>query len=301
MIFDELLWNYNLKKVKKYINKNNSKPSRKSKDITIKKLGKWFFNQNIYYKNKKNKIMNNEHIRIKWENFINEYFLTSDEIWNNNLNKVKLYIKNYNCKPSRYNKDKDIKKLGLWIINQQKKYKNNIIDSFLHTDLQKNNNINKWEQFINEYSDYFLNNDELWNNNLEKVKNYIKENKCRPSNSNKDNNIKSLGIWMSNQHIHYKNNKFIMKNNNIKIKGEEFINEYKEYFLSNEELLNNKLEQVISYIKENNHKPSINSKGKKLNFWIYTQQKNYKSNKFIMKNNNIRIIWEEFIKKYKII
>ena len=201
---DEIIWNDNFEKVKSYIKKYNCKPSEKSKDNNIKKLGYWIKKQQINCKNKN-----------KWEQFINEYkeyFLSYEELWNNNLEQVIFYINKNNCKPSKN------KYLCRWITIQQYNYKNN-------KKLMKNNNIRiKWEQFIEKYKKYFLSYEEIWNNNLKEVKLYIKKNKCEPSRYDKDENCKKLFHWLVIQQHNYKNNIKTINNNNLRIKWEKFIN-----------------------------------------------------------------------------
>ena len=222
------IWDNNLEKVKLYIQQYKCKPLYYSKDNNIKKLSRWIINQqnnynvnivtNFLYINSPN-IMN-KNIQNKWMDFINEYkeyFLNIEDTWDNNLEQVKTYIKKYNCKPAEKSKDINIKHLGCWIKTQQVNYKNNKKN-------MKNNNIKiKWEEFINEYKEYFLSTDEIWNNNLEQVKIYIKEHNCKPSQNNKNNKIKYLGLWINIQQKNYKNNKFNMKNNNIKNKWKKII------------------------------------------------------------------------------
>jgi hypothetical protein len=61
----------------------------------------------------------------------------------------------------------------------------------------------------------------------------------------------------------------------------------------------NKLKQ---YINKNTKLPSNSSKDdkiKQLGNWIQTQQKNYKNKTEIMKNEEIRKLWKEFIEEYK--
>ena len=60
--------------------------------------------------------------------------------------------------------------------------------------------------------------------------------------------------------------------------------------------------KVIDYIKEYNKLPSSHSKYneiKKIGSWIATQKSNYKNNKQIMKNEEIRKEWEKVINDYK--
>ena len=307
MKFNELLWNYNLKKVQIYINENKCKPPRNHKDKNIKKLGIWFINQEKNYKNNiatnflcfslqnNNNAIMNDNIKIKWEEFINknkEYFLSNEEIWNNNLNKVKLYIQKNNCKPYKQSEDNYTKKLSVWIYTQKNNYKK-------YLNIMKNNNIRiKWEQFLEEYKEYFLSYNQEWNNTLEKIKLYIKKYHRKPSTHNKDNDIKHLAYWIDTQKRNYKT----MKNENIKNKWQQFLVEYKKYFLNHDELWDNNLKQVKLYIDVNKCKPKL-QKNKDNNInqlvnWLYTQKKNYKKNIKNMKDIVFRRKWEEFIKKY---
>ena len=65
----------------------------------------------------------------------------------------------------------------------------------------------KWTEFINDpkYKKYFTSNEYDWNDSLEKVKKYIDENNKKPSRCNKNEEIKSLGKWISHQLEDYKN------------------------------------------------------------------------------------------------
>ncbi len=297
-------WLNKLEEVKKYIDENNKRPSAIDKDNNIKKLGNWIGHQVKNY-SKKKEIMKNDMIRgKKWEEFINNikyktYFLSNEDEWINKLDKVKKYIDDNNKIPSYYDKYNKINTLGKWISHQNYNYSKK--EHMMKNDIIRG----KWEEFINDikYNKYFLSNEEIWINTLEIVKKYIDENNNRPSHHDKDNNIKKLGAWLSQQITYYSKKEYIMKNDIIRGKWEEFINsKYKIYFLSNEEEWLNKLEIVKKYINDNNKKPSRSDKDnniKILGNWIGNQLKNYSKKKEIMKNDIIRLKWEEFISKYK--
>jgi superfamily II DNA or RNA helicase len=145
-------------------------------------------------------------------------------------------------------------------------------------------------------------NEEDWINKLEKVKKYIDENKKRPSSESKDKEIKKNGLWLLTQKQNYIKKLFIMKSNNIRQKWKEFIEQYSEYFLNNNTLWINMLEKVKNYINENKKRPSTIDKTKdikQMGGWICHQIKNYKKNVEIMKDNNIKQLWEEFIEQYE--
>ena len=153
---NEELWKNKLKNLKIYIDINNQKPSINHKDKNINTIGKWTYRQIENYKNYKEN-MKEENIRSLWEDFINgdkykKYFLTNEEKWEKNLNKVQEYIEKNKKNPSKYNKDdNEIKSLGEWLYNQKNNYKNN-------KEIMKEESIRSlWEDFINDdkYKQYF--------------------------------------------------------------------------------------------------------------------------------------------------
>ena len=163
----------------------------------------------------------------------------------------------------------------------------------------------RYEMIYNSFGE-LKNYEEIWLYKLEQVKTYIDDNGKRPTEKNKNKDIKILGVWISKQLNNYKKNQYIMKNENIRNKWYEFINDdkYKKYFMSVEDNWNYKLEQVKTYIDDNKKKPTHHSKNeqiKSLYVWINTQVTFYKKNQRIMKNENIRNKWYEFINddKYK--
>lgn len=250
--------------------------------------------------------MSRDHIRKLWNDFVNlekykKYFISNEEEWMNNLIEVKKYIDENKKKPSDKDKNKQIKKLGLWMNRQNNKFNKQI-------EIMKNEQIrNEWSEFINsvKYFKYFLSNEEEWINNLNQVKKYIDTNNKRPSEDNKNQETKKLGNWTTFQNKNYKNKTQIMKNEQYRNEWENFINSenYKKYFISNEEEWMNNLNEVKNYIDSNNKKPSIykedNKHIKKLGMWIATQTQKYKKQMEIMKNEKIKSEWENFITSEK--
>ena len=93
-----------------------------------------------------------------------------------------------------------------------------------------------------------------------------------------------------------------MKDDNIRKKWEEFVEKHKQYFTTNEEEWLSNLQKVDEYIVENNKRPSNRDTNKNVKYladWISNQQKNYKKKVYIMKDENIRNKWEEFVEKHK--
>jgi hypothetical protein len=295
--FKQYSWEEKLKLVKSYIETNDKLPPQHDKNKDIKQLGYWISDQKKNY-SKKECIMKQENIRIKWEDFINTYshlFMSNDEIWNDTLEKVKSYIETNDKLPSSTDKNKEIKQLGCWISNQKKNYSK-------QEYIMKDENIrNKWEDFITTYSHLFMSNDEMWNDTLEKVKSYIETNDKLPSKEDKNKDIKQLGIWISNQKKNYSKKECIMKQENIRNKWKDVVNIYPYLFMSNDEIWNDTLEKLRLYIETNNKLPSQQDKNKEikqLGCWISDQKTKYSKQKDIMKQENIRIKWEDFINTY---
>jgi antitoxin component HigA of HigAB toxin-antitoxin module len=294
---NEESWNDILKQVKEYIDENKENPLTTNKNRNIKMLGSWIRTQRKNYA-KKVQIMQNEEIRTIWEEFIKEYgkyFKSNEESWNDILKQVKEYIdKNKKC-PSSTDKNKNIKLLGNWLSHQQTNYSK-------RTYIMQNKEIIAiWEEFMKEYSKYFKTNDESWNDILKQVKEYIDENKEKPSQYDKNENIRMLGQWIQTQQKNYPKKVKIMKNEEIRTIWEEFIKGYRKYFKTNEERWNDTSKQVIEYIDENKEKPSQYDKNvniKMLGRWLQHQRTNYRKKIDIMKNKEIRTTWEEFIKEY---
>ena len=299
----EDIWIKRLDDVKKYIDKNHQRPSTHNKEKSIKQLGQWISTQIKNYKSKK-QIMIVELIYNKWTDFINDddykkfFFKNREDKWINRLDDVKKYIDKNGQKPSRNDKEEKIKQLGHWISDQLKNYKSkkkSMANELIYS---------KWTEFINDddYKKFFFkNHEDKWIDNLENVKKYIDEKGQRPSESNKEENIKQLGQWINTQMTNYKTKKNSMANELIYNKWAKFINEekYKIFFLKNrEDNWIKRLDDVKKYIDENDKRPSSTNKEqniKQLGQWISDQLKNYKSKEKIMANELIHDKWTDFI------
>ena len=243
--------------------------------------------------------MKDDIIYNKFKNFLetyNTYFISNEELWNNNLEKVIKYINEKQKLPSTTDKDVEINMLGKWLSSQNSNYKNMqycMKDMIIY---------NKFKDFLETYKEYFISNEELWNNNLENVIKYINENQKLPSGANDKKYICSLGRWLYTQKKNYKIRKEIMKEDIIYNRFKDFLEKYKEYLLSNEEIWFNTLEKVKKYINENNKRPSSVGKDyniKILGCWINHQQNNYKTKSKSMKDEIIYNKWTSFITEYK--
>jgi superfamily II DNA or RNA helicase len=249
---------------------------------------------------------------------INDYIIGIKEFkqysWYDKLEEVKNYIDKNNKAPSTKDTDKKIKKMGQWISHWKKNYD-------MHINKCKKGMKDKeihylWTEFItdNKYKKY-INLKELWYEKLEEIKDYINKNNKSPSQSDKDEEIKQIGQWISHQKKNYDIDinkcKYSMKDEDIYNKWTEFItnNKYKKYIVINlKQLWYKKLEKLKKYIDENNKSPSRSDKDeeiKQIGSWINTQKKNYDIDinkcKNGMKDDEIYTKWTEFItnNKYK--
>jgi len=144
------------------------------------------------------------------------------------------------------------------------------------------------------------NSEEIWLKKLEEVKKYIDENKELPSKYHANQNIKIWGNWISTQKANYKNKLKIMSNINIYKKWYEFINDnnYKNYFDNNIMVWLNTFEKIKIYIENNKKCPTRNDPDINVKYfsqWISKQIMYNKKNIYVMKNEEIHTIWNNFI------
>jgi len=237
--FKVLSWEEKLGEVKRYIEKNGKRPSPNDKNIKIRQLGRWIYQQDQLFKNQ---LIKNVNFINHWKDFILNFNIDIKKSSKMNRNEKFEYVKKYinlnNRIPSIIDKDKEINKIGKWLKNQQRLYK-------YKQQLMKNeNNRKEWEIFINEYSSYFKkyeknkNNKEnnnkiiIWNNmnwdeKIQEVKNFINNNKIKPSIQSDDIYIASMAKWLNNQDGFYKKNIYNMTDLYTREKWSNFINEYK--------------------------------------------------------------------------
>jgi hypothetical protein len=294
------IWEQKLNEVKKYIDENQKRPSAVDKDKNVRFIGEWIRRQLFNYK-RKIKNMRQKDIYDKWTAFVNDekykkYFYSYVDVWCHKLEHVKRYIDENNKKPSMYDKNKEICKLGLWFNHQINNYKNK-------TELMINQNVRDiWYQTINDdkYRKYLLTTEEEWFYNFENLKIFIDTNNRRPSTSDINEIDRNLGTWLSHQITYYKQKTFIMKNEIINDIWTNFIfdEKYKKYFMSNTEMWIYKLGLIKQYIQTHNKKPSPRDKNKHImaqGVWIMDQIKHYKIKHKSMDDVNIRCELEKFM------
>tara|TARA_Y100001980_G_C14524680_1_gene300135 strand:- start:46 stop:1551 length:1506 start_codon:yes stop_codon:yes gene_type:complete len=170
-----------------------------------------------------------------------------------------------------------------------------------------------WTEFINDpkYKEYFISSEDKWIDNLDKSIKYIVKHNKRPSSTSKNSYVKKLGQWLHNQLLKEKYNiESFISNKNIYNKWIKFKNDYREYFYIYKEIWLNNLDNMIKFIIDKDRRPiyrrpissSKDEYEKKLAEWYQSNIKTYNCkdihNKRIMKYEDIRKKWEEFVKNY---
>jgi superfamily II DNA or RNA helicase len=339
-------WKIKLKKIMDYIDQYGKKPSQSDNKETIK-MNRWFAAQHEKYE-KNTYIMKDPKIRLQWEKFLDQYndmfsfrdkhdtcYPLSKSDWEKKLEKIIEYIDTNKKKPPPSSSDKEIKKMGKWLKQQQHNYKKKI-------RIMKNIEVlKKWTDFAEKYKQYLQErkctkyNILKWCESLEKFTNYIDKYNLKPLITDKNEEIKKIARWFNTQRQNYKNNKSNMKDVDIKKKYEDFMEDYKEHLQSIKtkqeikgvqyikdvqnvqdikDIRNRKvthynilkwcesLEKLTNYIDKYNKKPltiNKNDEIKKMALWYMTQQKNYKKNINSMKDVTIKKKYEDFLEEYK--
>jgi superfamily II DNA or RNA helicase len=215
--------------------------------------------------------------------------------WEEKLVMVEEYIREYGRLPTSRNTDKYISSLASWVSTQRQKYKKNIqimTDKKIRT---------LWETFISKYNNLFMDNDEYWKDKLNQLEQYIKQNGKLPSPHSKDLDEKTLGYWVGTQKKNYKNqidSNIIITKENIRKEWEIFVNKHNNLFINDEDKWVYNLKQIQQYILENGSLPSQNNENEdieKMALWICRQKKKYTNCSQIMKDENIRKVWECFV------
>jgi cyclopropane fatty-acyl-phospholipid synthase-like methyltransferase len=236
------------------------------------------------------------------------------------LEEVKIYIDKNKKRPNSKDVDKRIKYLGTWVLNQTPHYNSDINES---KKIMKEKEIHKlWTDTINDekYKDILINdNIKLWKKIHESMKKYIDDKKKRPSSTDTDEDIKSLGMWICTQLKNYnhdiKNCKRIMETKEIYDLWTQTMNDikYKKYLCDDVTSWKLYLDESKKFMNDKNKRPSedsIDEHEKKVGCWISSQKSGYDTDiskcKGTLKNETVHLLWTETIndpeyKKYLVI
>ena len=230
--------------------------------------------------------MNNKIKYDLWTTFLEEYneiFKTYDELFSDNLLKLKIFIKDNQQLPHR-NKNKY---LSQFLRHQMENYKN-MKKSMLNSD-----NLDAWTIFIETYSDYFKDN---WYTFYEELHDYIIFNHALPKWNT------AIGRWTRRQNKNYTKKLESMLDNKKYELWSKFLEENKKYFICKDEKWNNNLKDIIEFIKKNKKLPSSSKTSspadKTLSKWL-TQQKCDFSNNNMYNNIDRYNKWVKFRNDYK--
>ncbi len=245
---DKEIWYDNLNKLEDYIKVYKKTPSQYSKDKTIKFLGNWLNNQKQTYEKEIGNMKDSE-IRKSWEEFTQkykEYFKTDKEIWYDNFNKLKNYIKVYKELPNKRSECNIIKFLGNWVCTQKANYQKEI-------KIMKEVEIRKaWENFTKEYSEYFTTTKQQKDMSKKEIKPTVK----KETTEQKQKRIQPI---LSQLHKKYKS----MKSQKLHKHFEDNPEDWENYHKISEENEESFPDEEIPYKKVINYLEKIPGKKKK--------------------------------------
>ena len=139
-----------------------------------------------------------------------------------------------------------------------------------------------------------------WHKTHKQLCEYMDVNKKRPSHGDKNLEIKRIGTWVGTQITNYGKGLKIMKDPEIRKVWEETLQKY-EYLCDATEQWHKKHKEVCQYMDINKKRPSNGDKNpeiKRLGTWVSHQIKNYGKGLNIMKDPEIRKVWEETLQMY---
>ena len=224
------------------------------------------------------------------------------DMWDTHFENLKKFMDENERRPLQNSKIPEEKKLGQWLSNQIKNYKNK------KESMKNKIHYNLWSKFLEKYKKYFKDLDEKWNENFENIKQFMDENNKRPIQKSKEKEEKFLGTWLTTQKKNYKN-----KNNSMNDKERYdlwtvFLKEYKKYVNNFDDIWNEKFENLKKFINDNKRAPIQKPKNLKektyqqeklLGSWLSNQQQYYKNKNNSMNDKEKYDLWTVFLKEYK--
>lgn len=115
------LWQEYANNLKAFVDKRKRLPNFRSKDSEEKKIGKWMHHQRQNYKGSGKRTLTQE--QIAFLESIPGWYWDVDELWQENANNLKAFVKKYNRLPISNSKDSEEKKIGNWMYLQRRNYK----------------------------------------------------------------------------------------------------------------------------------------------------------------------------------
>ena len=223
-----------------------------------------------------------------------------EEKWWSTHRVVCAYMDEHQKRPSKCDKNPDVKKLASWVSTQRMNYDKNAYIMGSNPSIRA-----EWTATLEKYGAYLIPDaDEQWRATHRLVCDYMDEQLKPPSQHDKNHAIKKLGTWISNQKINYEKNVHIMGSNpDIRAEWGATMEKYGAYLITDfDEQWRFTHRLVCAYMDEHQKPPSKGDKNpdvKKLGSWISKQKTSYVRNTHIMRSNHaIRHEWEATVEKY---
>lgn len=322
------IWYINRNILRNFVLKEHRMPINNKKNKTEKKIWQWMRDR-INEDNNNN--FKDENKKKSWNDLKSElekYFTSNKKEWIKNSILLDKFILKNNRLPKETKHNKHEEKLREWYNLQEKSLKFNLYIIKNDPEIKQ-----KYIELKQKHSSIMISFEDEWKNRLKK----INENKIGNNNllpivkrskvkgkiivlTDKELEQNSDSLWLRRQDKGYlKNNLIFRKLLELKNLWIEFRTNNIEYFRTNEEkweLNSNELiecldSNIIEYNKKYDDEysrlwyiyeilPNNTHDKNYLTIWGSRQQSNYRLNKnsLIKNNNQIRIKWEQIIKKY---
>ena len=186
-----------------------------------------------------------------------------EERFEENLEKLRVFVQENNRLPSQTANNPEEKQLGVWCNSRRHDYKVKRLSQERIKDLER---IQLWSWDPTE---------DQYQKSLQDLKKFIKQNNRLPSQTAKNPDEKQLGTWCNNRRNDYKKNQLSPE----KIKELESIQQWSwDPF---EDQYQKSLQDLKKFIKQNNRLPSKEAKNpeeKQLGSWCQNRRQDYKKN-----------------------
>jgi superfamily II DNA or RNA helicase len=282
------LWHDTLKACDAFYQKYQKQPSSTSKSKEEKTLCLWIRVQRTNYKNK-NTWFTQERIDACQAYAWWVWDFDKNKIWFNKLKACGEFYKKNKIIPSNTSEDKDETALARWIGIQRKNYK------------KKNKCMTQERIQACEALDWWVwevDVDKVWYDTLKACDEFYKTYQKLPSNSSKNKEEKTLGIWICHQRENYKKKNKCMTQERI-----QACEALEWWVWGNDEIWRDTLKECDEFYKTYQKLPSNSSKNKEektLGSWISDQRKNYKKKNKRMTQERIQAcekhewwVWED--------
>jgi superfamily II DNA or RNA helicase len=307
------IWKFMHDKVVDYMKIHKKIPNKRDKNKDIQRMGSWIGTQKSNYDDDITKCdgaMSDTEVHKLWTETRRQYseYLCLDNIadWKKTNIQLIEYMDVNKKRPSSDDPNKDVKAIGVWISNNNKSYDEDVLKSKERMKIQEVHEL--WSKTLTDYSEYLCDNITNWKIIHNKVIEYMKVNKKSPSYSDKNEDIKRMGGWLSGQKNNYDDDitktKLILRNEELHALWKQTLVDYEEY-LSNIPNWKKMHNTVVEFMKTNKQKPRHSIKDKDegtMASWISTHHGNYNvdihKSSGMMKNPELHKIWTDTLTAY---